>query len=63
MLALGVVVIATMSSTGKAKKLEDIGVQEVIIHQKDMNNGNNPKKMSTGGVDAHHIIYMGGEAS
>ena len=62
-LAVGAVVIATTSSASKAKKLQDIGVQQVINYKEDVNWGETAKKLSPGGLGAHHIIEVGGEAT
>ena len=61
-LAVGAVVIATTSSASKAKKLEDMGVQHVINYREDANWGETAKKISPGGLGAHHVIEVGGEA-
>ena len=62
-LAVGAVVIATTSSASKAKKLQDMGVQHIINYKEDANWGDTAKKLSPGGLGAHHIIEVGGEAT
>jgi NADPH:quinone reductase-like Zn-dependent oxidoreductase len=60
-LAVGATVIATTSSESKAQKLRDMGVKNVINYKEDENWGETAKKLSPGGLGAHHILEVGGE--
>jgi NADPH:quinone reductase-like Zn-dependent oxidoreductase len=58
--AAGATVIATTSSTEKAKRLEKLGADIVLNYKEDPNWGETAKRLSPGGAGVDHVIEVGG---
>jgi NADPH:quinone reductase-like Zn-dependent oxidoreductase len=58
--AAGATVIATTSSTEKAKRLEKLGADIVLNYKEDPNWGETAKRLSPEGAGVDHVIEVGG---
>src|ERR1700761_2525449 len=58
--AAGATVIATTSSTEKAKRLEKLGADFILNYKEDPNWGETAKRPSPGGAGVDHVIEVGG---